>query len=181
MTYASFGINRAVGLSIVRISPCHSAHTHACPGIVADDAYATRPHGEALLGGNVPSVGNAQHPDFDGLRDQEEYDESAKWYGQQQNLLTQSEDDTTSCNETAPGTACLGHQQGCSDEEQGWYRPHKLPAVRLEQHLHHSHEIYQHEEAGKRHFAVHRATDPKIDPIRKRLGQTIERHDSSSN
>src|SRR5215510_7359909 len=147
MTYASFGINRAVRLSIVRISPCHSAHTHACPGIVADDAYATRPHREALLGGNVLSVGNAQRPDFDGLRDQEEYDESTKWYGQQQNLLTQSEDDTTSCNETAPGTACLGHQQGGSDEEQGWYHPHQLSAVCPVQQLRQGHEIHQHEEA----------------------------------
>src|SRR2546427_6063466 len=156
MTNASFGINRAVRLSIMRICLCHSAHTHACPGMVTDDAYATGPHGEALMGGGVPSVGDAQSPDSDGLRDQEEYDENAKWYGQQQNLLMQSEDDTTPCNEAAPGAACLGHQQGCSDEEQSWYHPHKLPAVRPEQHLHHSHKIHQHEEAGKRHFAVHR-------------------------
>src|SRR5919108_4311644 len=155
MTNASFGINQAVRLSIVRICPCHSAHSHACPGIVVDDAYAAGPHGEALLGGNVPSVGDAQSPHFDGLWDQQEDNESDKWYGQQQNLLTQSEDDTTSCNEAAPGTACLGHQQGGSDEEQGWYCPHQLPAVRLEQHLTHSHEIHQHEESGKRHFAVH--------------------------
>jgi hypothetical protein len=47
--------------------------------MVTDNAYATGPHGEALMGGNVPSVGDAQSPDFDGLRDQEEYDESAKW------------------------------------------------------------------------------------------------------
>src|SRR5437870_4021812 len=180
MTNASFGIDRAVRLSVMRIYPLHSAHTNACPGMVTDDVYATGPHGEALLGSNVPSVGDAQSPHFDGLRDQEEDDESAKWYGQQQNFLMQSEDDTTSCNKAAPGAACLGHQQGCSDEEQSWYQPHKLPAVRAEQHLHYSHEFHQHEEAGKRHFAVHRATDPKIDPVRKRLGQTIERHDSSS-
>src|SRR5215510_2991751 len=161
MTNASVGIHRAVRLSIVCICLYHSAHTHACPGIVADDASTTGPHGEALLGGNVLSVGDAQSPHFDGLWDQEEYDESAEGYGQQQNLLTQSEDDATACNETAPGTACLGHQQGCSDEEQGWYHPHKLPAVRLKQHLHYSHELHQHEKAGKRHFAVHRPTDPK--------------------
>src|SRR6266446_6867937 len=118
MTNASGGINRAVRLSIVRICPCHSAHTHACPGIVADDAYTTGPHGEALLDGNIPSVGDAQSPDFDGLRGQEEYDESDQWQDQQQNFLMQSKDDTTSCNEAAPGAACLGHQQGCSDEEQ---------------------------------------------------------------
>src|ERR1043166_1308846 len=117
MTNAPFGINWAIKLSIVRICPCHSAHTHACPGIVADDAYTTGPHGEALLGSNVLSIGDAQSPDFDGLRDQQEDNESDKWHSQQQNLLMQSEDDTTSCNKAAPGAACLGHRQGCSDEE----------------------------------------------------------------
>src|SRR5690349_25101234 len=111
MTNASFGINRAVRLSIVRIYPGHSAHTHACPGIVADDAYATGPHGEALLGRNVLSVSDAQSPYFDSLRGHEEDDESAKGYGQQQNLFIQSKDNTTSCNEATTGAACLGHQQ----------------------------------------------------------------------
>src|SRR5688500_5545473 len=125
MPEASLRVNRAVRLSIVRIRLCHSAHTHACPGMIADDAYATGPHGETLLGGNLPPVGNAQSPDFDGLRDQEEYDEGAEWYGQQQTLLTQSQDDKASCNEAAPGAARLGHQQGRSDEEHGWDRPHR--------------------------------------------------------
>src|SRR5262249_30379111 len=170
MTQTSFWIDRAVRLSILRIYPLHSAHTHACPGMVADDVYATRPHGEALLGGNVPSIGDAQSPDFDGMRDHEEYDENAKWHGQQQNLLTQCKDDTTSCNEATPGTACLGHQQGGSDEEQSWYHPHQLSAVCPVQQLRQGHEVHQHEEAGKRHFAVHRPAHSKIDSIRERLG-----------
>src|SRR5262245_36259398 len=103
MPNASCGINRAVRLSIVRIGPYHNTHTHACPGMVADDPYATGPHGEALLGGNVPSVGDAQRPDFDGLRGQEEDNESAKGDGQQQHRLPLADDNTPSCNEAAPG------------------------------------------------------------------------------
>src|SRR5499427_2874502 len=123
MPQPSGGIHRAVRRSIRRIAPLHRAHPHACPGMGAEDADATGPHGEALLGGNVPTVGDAQHPALDGRGDQEEDDEHAQWDGQHQHLLRQADEDTPSCQEAAPGAAGLGHQQGRRDEEQGKDRP----------------------------------------------------------
>src|SRR5215510_12420219 len=170
MTDTSFGIDWAIRLSIVRIYPHHSAHAHPCPGMVADDAYTTGPHGKALLGRNLPLIDDAHSTDFDGLGDQQEDNQSDKWQGKQQSLLTQCKDHTTSGNESAPGAACLGHQQGCSDDEQGRYGPQKLPTVCTAQHLCHGHEVHEHEKASKRHINTHRSTDPKANPMHERLG-----------
>src|SRR5215470_18870938 len=105
MPQASGGSHRAVRRSIRWIAPFHRTHPYACPGMVAEDADATGPHGEALLGGDVSTVGDAQHPTFDGRWDQEEDDEHAQWDRQQPHFLIQADDDTPSCQEAAPGAA----------------------------------------------------------------------------